>query len=80
MEHTNDTEQQSLSERLKKLESIVLLQGEQIGNLLAVSSGLAEQVKTLTTAAQGHQRIFESLHAAMVERGLISENEPPAVN
>jgi hypothetical protein len=76
----NDTEQ--LSERLKKLEDIILLQHDQIQNLLEGLSGLAALIETLRAAQQGHQRIFESMHALMVQRGLISETEPPesAVN
>jgi hypothetical protein len=76
----NDTEQLSLSERVKNLEDIILLQHDEIRNLLEAVGGLATQVKTLTTAAQGHQVIFESLHAAMVEKGLIDGSnvqEPP---
>jgi hypothetical protein len=82
MEHTNDTEQLSLSERLKNLEDIILLQHDQIRNLLEAVGGLATLVATLKDAQAGHQRIFQSLHSLMVTKGLISASEAPetAVN
>jgi hypothetical protein len=78
MEHMNDTEQLSLSERLKNLEDIILHQHSEIQNLLESMFGLAKLIETLREAQAGHQRIFDSMHALMVQRGLISETEPPA--
>lgn len=72
-----ESEQLSLSDRVKELESIVLVQHDQIRNLLEAVGGLAKLVATLKDAQAGHQRIFESLHALMVQRGVISETEPP---
>jgi hypothetical protein len=79
MEHMNDTEQLSLSERLKNLEDIILVQHSEIQNLLEAMTGLAKLVETLKDAQMGHQRIFASMHALMVQRGLISETEPPPI-
>jgi hypothetical protein len=82
MEYTNDTEQTSLSERLKNLEDIILVQHSEIQNLLEAMTGLAKLVATLREAQAGHQRIFASMHALMVTKGLISASEAPetAVN
>jgi 1-deoxy-D-xylulose 5-phosphate reductoisomerase len=79
MEHMNDTEQLSLSERLKNLEDIILVQHSEIQNLLEAMTGLAKLVATLREAQAGHQRIFASMHALMVQGGLISETEPPPI-
>jgi hypothetical protein len=73
----NDTEQLSLSERVKSLEDIILAQHSQIQNLLEVSSGLALMVKTLKDTAEGHQRIFTSLHTLMLQKGLVEASELP---
>jgi hypothetical protein len=77
MEHTNDTEQQSLSERVKNLEDIILLQHDQIRNLLEAVGGLATLAAKLKDAQAGHQRIFQSLHALMVQRRLVEASEAP---
>jgi hypothetical protein len=71
-----------LEDRLKETEAVVLKQHEQIQNLLEAVTGLAKLTATLREAQQGHQRIFASLHAALVQKGLISSTEPPesAVN
>jgi allophanate hydrolase subunit 1 len=77
MEHTNDTEQLSLNERIVKLEEIILLQHSEIRNLLEAVGGLATLVATLRDAQAGHQRIFQSLHALMVQKGLAAASEAP---
>jgi hypothetical protein len=75
------TEIEQLQNQVRELESVVLLQHSEIQNLLEATAGLATLIATLREAQAGHQRIFESMHALMVQRGLISETEPPpAVN
>jgi hypothetical protein len=73
----NDTEQLSLSERVKSLEDIILVQHSQIQNLLEAITGLAKLIETLREAQAGHQRVFQSLHALMVQRGLVETSEAP---
>ena len=76
------TELEQLQNQVKELESVVLHQHSEIQNLLEVSSGLALMVKTLKDTAEGHQRIFTSLHTLMLQKGLVEASElaEPPIN
>jgi hypothetical protein len=76
------TEIEQLQNQVRELESVVLHQHSEIQNLLEATAGLATLIATLREAQSGHQRIFESMHALMVAKGLISASEAPetAVN
>jgi hypothetical protein len=71
------TEIEQLQNQVRELESVVLHQHSEIQNLLEATAGLATLIATLREAQAGHQRIFESMHALMVHRGLVEASEAP---
>jgi hypothetical protein len=64
----------------EQMEALLRNHGEQLANLNDVLIGMAKLVECVRNAQNAHQVIFEGLHAALKEKGMLPPDEPPAVN